>query len=165
MKKLSIIILALLVGAVYGQESKVPAQVKAKFKALHPNADEVKWDVEDNDYEVTFESEEDVDMSLLFDAKGNIIETESEIEEDDLPSAVKSSVENNFKGWELGEAAKIVRDGKTTYEAELEKGEKKIDAIFTADGKLVKKISKKENDEENEKAESGEKDEENEEEK
>jgi len=71
-------------------------------------------------------------------------------------------VENNFKGWELGEAAKIVRDGKTTYEAELEKGEKKMDAIFTPDGNLVKKISKKENDEENEKADGNENDEEDE---
>ncbi len=142
MKKLFVIVLVMLVGTVYGQESKVPSQVKAKFKILHPKADEVKWDVEENDYEVTFESEEDVDMSLLFDAKGNIIETETEIEEDDLPDAIKSSVENNFKGWELEEAAKIVRNGKTTYEAELEKDEMKIDAIFTPDGKLVRKIKK-----------------------
>ncbi len=143
----------MLVGTVYGQESKVPAQVKAKFKVLHPKADEVKWDVEENDYEVTFESEDDVDMSLLFNAKGNIIETETEIEEDDLPAAIKSSLENNFKGWELGETTKIVRDGKTTYETELEKGEKKIDVIFTPEGTIIKKTEKKEDGEENEKVE------------
>lgn len=159
MKKLLIISILFFAANVFAQEAKVPNQVKAKFKALYPNAENVKWDVEDADFEVNFEAD-DVETSLLFDSKANIVEVETELKEADLPSAVKSSVENNFKGWKLGEAAKIVRDGKTTYEAQLEKGEKKMDAIFTADGKLVKKISKKENDEENEKADGNENDEE-----
>jgi len=159
MKNLVIIALLLFVGSVFAQDVKVPAEIKAKFQALYPNVDEIRWDVEDSDFEVSFESEGDVDMSLLFNASGNIIEIETEMEEDDLPATVKSSVEKDFPGWELGEAAKIVRDGKTTYEAEIVKGEKKIDAIFTPDGKLVKKVEKAEKDEENEKAESGEKDE------
>ena len=161
MKKLLVIVLALLVGTVYGQESKVPAQIKAKFNSLYPHAEKVKWDVEKPNYEVNFEAN-DTETSLLFDAKGTIVEVETASEEDDMPEIIEKSVETNFKGWELKEGAKIVRDGKTTYEAELENGEKKMDAIFTADGKVVKKISKKENDEENEKADGNENDEEDE---
>jgi hypothetical protein len=158
MKKLLIVALVLFAGSVFAQDAKVPAEIKAKFKALYPTAENVKWDVEDTDYEVNFEAG-DVESSLLFDAKGNIIEVETALEEDDMPEAIEKSVEKNFKGWELKEGAKIVRDGKTTYEAELEKGEKKMDAIFTPDGKLVKKITKVEKDKDDEKGEKDEKEE------
>lgn len=156
MKKLIVIALLLFIGSVFAQDSKVPAEIKAKFQALYPDADEVKWDVEENNFEVSFESEDDVDMSLLFDASGSIIEIETEIEGEDLPEAVNSSIKKDFSEWDIEETAKIVRDGKTTYEAELEKGEKKMDAIFAPDGKLVKKIEKAEKDEDGEKRESGE---------
>ncbi len=161
MKKLLIVAIVLFAGSIFAQEAKVPAQVKAKFKALYPHAENVKWDVEKSDYEVNFEAD-DTETSLLFDAKGNIVEVETALEEDDMPEVIEKSVEKNFKGWELKEGAKIVRNGKTTYEAELEKGEKKMDAIFSPDGKLIKKITKVEKDDENGKSEKGEKDEQNE---
>jgi len=142
MKNLVIIALLLFVGSVFAQDVKVPAEIKAKFQALYPNVDEVKWDVEDSDFEVSFELEGDVDMSLLFNAKGNVVEVETALEEDDLPGVVEKSVENNFKGWEIKETAKIVRNGKTTFEAEFEKGDKKFDIIFSEDGTLIKKIEK-----------------------
>ena len=152
MKKLFVIALILSVGSLFAQESKVPAQTKAKFKALYPHAEKVKWDVEKTDYEVNFEAD-DVETSLLFNSKGDIVEVETALEEDDLPGVVEKSVEKNFKGWEIKEAAKIVRNGKTTFEAELEKGEKMMDAIFTPNGKLVKKTVNKEKDEKNNKDE------------
>jgi creatinine amidohydrolase/Fe(II)-dependent formamide hydrolase-like protein len=156
MKKSLIIAMVLIAGTLFAQESNVPANVKAKFKALYPHAENVKWDVEKPNYEVNFEAD-DTETSLLFNAKGNVVEVETALEEDDMPEVIEKSVEKNFPGWELKEGAKIVRGGKTTYEAELEKGEKKMDAIFSPDGKLVKKITKVEKDEENGKAEKGEK--------
>ena len=159
MKKLLVIALALFTVSLFAQDSKVPTEIRAKFQALYPSADEVTWDVEGNDFEVTFESNDDVDMSILFNNQGNIVEIETEIEEEDLPASVKNSLGKDFSAWDVEETAKIVRDGKTTYEAELEKGEKKMDAIFTADGNLVKKIEKAEKDEDGEKGESGKEDE------
>ena len=161
MKKLLIIALALFVGTIYGQQTKVPAQLKAKFNALYPHAEKVRWDVEKPNYEVNFEAD-DTETSLLFDAKGKIVEVETALEEDDMPKVIEKSVETNFKGWELKEAAKIVRNGKTTFEAELKNGEQKMDAIFTPDGKLIKKNTNVEKDEENGNSEKGKKDEENE---
>lgn len=164
MKKLLLISLILSVGSLFAQETNVPSLVKAKFNALYPHAEKVKWDVEKPNYEVNFE-DDDTENSLLFDPKGNIVEIETALEEDNMPEAIEKSIETNFKGWELKEGAKIVRNGKTTYEAELKKGEKKMDAIFTPDGKLVKKKTNVEKDEGNgksEKSEKGEKDEENE---
>ena len=159
MKKLLIVTIVLFAGTVFAQETEVPTVVKAKFQELYPKAEEVNWDVEGSNFEVSFESEEDVDISLLFDGNGNILETETEVEKKDLPAAVKESLEKDFSDWEITELAKIVSDGKTIYEAELEKGEKQIDAILSPDGKLVKKTSKDDDDEDGEKGEKKEEDE------
>ncbi len=156
MKKLLIVAIVLFAGSIFAQEAKVPSQVKAKFKALYPHAEKVKWDVEKPNYEVNFKAN-DTETSLLFNAKGNIVEVETALEEDDMPGVIEKSVKKNFPGWELKEGSKIVRNGKTTYEAELKKGKKRMDAIFTPGGKLVKKIANVEKDEENGKAEKGEK--------
>ena len=60
--------------------------------------------MEENDFEVSFEAEDDVDMSLLFSANGTIIEIETEIEKEYLPAAVKSSLQKDFSEWNVEEA-------------------------------------------------------------
>ena len=156
MRSLVILLFTLFIGTAFAQN--VPAAAKAKLKALYPEAESVKWDTEAPNYEANFEVN-DVEMSILLDAKGNLLETETGLEIKNLPAAVKASLSKAFFGYEIKEAAKIVKKGKTTYEAELKKGETKLDAIFSPNGKLIKKIEKQEKDEESEKAESGEKEE------
>ena len=154
MKSLIILLLALFVGTTFAQN--VPSAAKTKLKTLYPKAENVKWDKEGANFEANFEVN-DVEMSILVDAKGNLLETETGLEVKNLPAPVKTNLSKDFFGYEIKEAAKIVRNGKTTYEAELKKGESKLDAIFTPDGKLIKKIEKQEKGEESEKAEHSEK--------
>jgi hypothetical protein len=146
MKKLLVSAMILLVASVFGQDAKVPDQVKSKFKVLYPNAEEVKWDVEDSDFEVNFEVE-DVEISVVFNAAAEVLEVETALEKGDIPNLVKESVSKNFSDWKIEEVAKIVSRGNTTFEIELEKGEQKMDAIFKQDGTLLKKIEKVEDDE------------------
>ncbi len=156
MKSLIFLVLTIFLGTACAQN--VPAAAKAKLKALYPKAEEVKWDKEDAEFEANFEVN-DVEMSVIFDAKGNVMETETEMDEDALPKAVKEALAKDYAGYDIEEAAKIVKNGKTTFEAQIEKGETKLDAIYNEQGTLIKKIEKKENDEESEKSESGEKEE------
>jgi len=97
-----------------------------------------------------------VEMSVIFDANGKVLETETEIEKDALPAPVQEALSKDFAGYDIDEAAKIVRNGKTTFEAQVEKDENKLDAIYSAAGTLIKKVEKQEEGEESEKAESGE---------
>ena len=61
-------------------------------------------------------------MSCLFDASGNLLETESGIETSDLPKAAADYIGKNYAGQKIKEAAKIVDSKKvTTYEAEVKK--------------------------------------------
>ena len=137
---------------------QVPENVQQSLKALYPKAENVKWDKEGTNFEANFEVN-DVELSILLDAKGNLLETEKGLEVKNLPAPVKTNLSKDFFSYEIKEAAKIVRNGKTTYEAELKKGETKLDAIYSPDGKLIKKIEKQEKGEESEKAEQDEKEE------
>ncbi|CAN5608306.1 hypothetical protein BH10BAC4_BH10BAC4_14060 [soil metagenome] len=149
MKKLVIIaLLGLGVGQVNAQTIKasdVPAAVKTAFAKAYPAAKDVKWGKEDGSFEASFDHNKK-DMSVLLDVMGMIKEVETEIEKSELPKAVQETLKKDFADHKVEEAAKIVSNGVTTYEAEVEKGEKSWDLIFDANGKLLKKEPKSEKD-------------------
>lgn len=116
-------------------KSVVPsAAAKAGFQQQFPGATKVKWEKEKGDYEVNF-MDKGTEMSALIDAKGALKETESSIAAAELPAAVRTYIQANYKGQSVKEAAKIKSaDGTITYEAEVNKS----DLIFDAAGKFVK---------------------------
>ena len=66
--------------------------------------------------------------------------TETKIENSQLPKGVEKYVSDNYKGFKISEAAKIVKaNGETSYEAEVTKGKERKDLIFDANGKPEKK--------------------------
>lgn len=110
---------------------KLPQAVKTSFAKAYPHAKGVKWDKEKSDYEASFKNE-GKELSVVFDAKGNEQEIETEIK----VSALPASVQEALKGKKVKEAAEIKKGGKTYYEAQV--GSK--DLFFDASGKAVAKI-------------------------
>ncbi len=119
----------------------VPGAVHKSLVSLYPKAEEVKWDKEGANYEASFELD-DVEMSVILDAAGNVLETETEMEPDDLPAAVKTNLGKDFARYSILEAAIIIKKGKTRYEAEVKRGENILDAIYSPSGQLLEKIPK-----------------------
>lgn len=118
----------------FGQN--VPFPVKNTFKQKFPDVKKVKWDIEKNNFEASFEVNK-VDNSILFDSDGNIIETEVEIQINQLPKGVATYVNSNYKGQKIKEAAKIIdAKGNVTFEAEI-KGK---DLVFDSKGIFIKEI-------------------------
>ncbi|MDZ4809791.1 MAG: PepSY-like domain-containing protein, partial [Bacteroidota bacterium] len=75
------------------------------------------------------------EQSVLLNAQGNILETEVEIELNQLPSAVLDYIKANYKGQSVKEAAKITdANGKVSFEAEVGK----MDVLFDESGKFLK---------------------------
>ncbi|GAB4127110.1 MAG: PepSY-like domain-containing protein [Ignavibacteriales bacterium] len=136
---------------VFAQEKKVPKAVKDSFSKLYPKVTDVKWDKEGKaEYEAGFK-ENGKDVSVVFDEKGNLIETETAIQISELPKSVAPFVEKNYAGFKITEAAKIVNaKGEVTYEAEITKGKVKKDLLFDANGKPEKKDVNKEKENEKE---------------
>lgn len=117
------------------KEAEVPAPVKAKFASLYPGVKAEKWEKEGANFEAEFDQNK-VETSVLFDASGNLLETETEISPNDLPQTVKDYMAKNKPGMSIHEASKIVTAGGTvTYEVEVKDG----DYIFDANGNFLNK--------------------------
>jgi hypothetical protein len=117
------------------QKNSIPDAVKAKVTSVYPKATAVKFDKEGKEFEAGFKNE-GKEMSILMDAQGNILETETDITVADLPKNVQEYLAKNFKGKKIKEAATIV-DAKGVKKFEAEIGGK--DYLFDEKGNLLKK--------------------------
>lgn len=151
--KYFLIAILLVSFTTFAQQIKVPQSVKDSFSKLYPKVTDVKWDKEGKtEFEAGFK-ENGIDVSVVFDEKGNLKETETAIQISELPKSVAPFIEKNYDGFKISEAAKIVdAKGEVTFEAEIKKDNVKKDLLFDANGKPEKKDINKEaeNDEEDE---------------
>lgn len=137
----------------FAQQENVPKSIKDTFSKLYPKATEVKWDKENQGYEANFKLN-GKDMSIILDKDGKVMETETAIEIFQLPKGVEKYVMDNYKGFKIISAAKIVKsNGEELYEAKISKGKEKKDLYFDKNGKLEKKDVNNESENENEKDE------------
>jgi hypothetical protein len=112
----------------------VPAAAKATLARLYPGVKNAKWEKEDGNYEVGFTHQEK-QLSLVIDAKGSVLETETTIPVTALPESVRSYVTKHQAGKAIKEAAEIVdAKGRKKYEAQV--GEK--DFLFDEKGAFIK---------------------------
>ena len=143
---------AMSVSAQKSKEEKIPAEAKAGFAAKFPAAKSVKWSVEKpGEFEVDFTLNK-VEQSCLLDSKGNLLETEIEVKEGDLPQAVRATIAKDFAGYKLGEINKATdAKGVVAFEMEAVKGKDKLAIEFDVNGKLLSKAPLKEEKEKEEK--------------
>ena len=140
MKKLALMMVAAMITSLTFaqklQEKDVPIPVKTAFQKNFPQAKVEKWEKEGINFEAEFELNKS-EQSVLFDAQGDIIETEIEIEISELPNRILDYVKKNYIGQSVKEAAKITdTKGTLTYEVEI----KGMDLLFASNGKFVKEI-------------------------
>ena len=65
-------------------------------------------------------------------------ENEQKLTMTELPAAVQKTIQDNLGGGTVTETAKETKDGKTYYEAEVQKsGGEKVEIKVTEDGKLI----------------------------
>lgn len=138
-KSMLLVAFAMVVSLGFSQKVKsadVPVVVRNAFEKQYPTAKEVTWDKEKNQYEASFDLNK-IDQSVLMDDAGKIVETEVEIEMNQLPKGVLDYVKKNYKGASVKEAAKITdSNGIVTYEAEI----KGVDLLFDSNGKFIKEV-------------------------
>ncbi|NOX86420.1 MAG: hypothetical protein GXO86_10745 [Chlorobi bacterium] len=128
------------------EQEKVPEKIKAAFNQKFPGAKEVDWDMEKNNvWEAEFEMNEK-EMSATFDQNGKWLETETEIEEDELPAAVKETLNSQFKDYEVDEAEYVESPETSGYEIELEGNKKEFEVLIGKDGKVLKREKEEEDD-------------------
>jgi hypothetical protein len=127
--------------------TEIPDQVKKAFTAKFPTATDIKYEVEDKDFEVSF-TEKGVEMSANFDAAGKWLETETEMDVSALPKEITGSVTKNFPGFKISEADRVEAPGTgQTYELDLIKNKEGIEVQMNPKGDILKKTPVNEDEE------------------
>lgn len=146
MKNLMVLVLAFtfLSSAAFSQKNP-PENVKKEFLKKYAAAQSVKWDSEEkNEWEADF-SMDGKKMSAVFDDSGKWIESETTITEKELPAPVVSTLNKDFQGYKKG-SIDIFEDTRIKgFEISLKKGDKSLEVIIDANGKVVKKEEGEEN--------------------
>lgn len=132
---ITIIMLSFVSFAQKTKEQNVPQVIKNALIERFPNAKNVKWDKEENNFEASFKYN-NIDNSILFNANGKVIETEIAINVNQLPEKALQYLNDNFKNKKIKETAKIINEkGDTIYEAEI----KGNDLFFDENGNFITK--------------------------
>ena len=150
MKKLILPILMLLAIGTYSEcysQVKVPEKVTKAFSKKFPNAQKVKWGMENADeYEADFVNN-GRQISANFKTNGKWVETEQDISASALPGEIHNAVMHDYKGVEIKGAAHVWNPNGERYEIDAEVKEKNMELVYSASGKLLTHSVTKDNDE------------------
>ena len=122
------------------QLRKVPADVTEAFKTKFPAAKNVEWKDKLTAFLASYEKD-GVKYQSKFNSKGEWLQTEKEIEEDDLPAEVKDGLsKSKFTEWKIKSVAEIENNNNDIqYRLFVRKsGIEKKYLYFDKDGKLIK---------------------------
>lgn len=134
MKKLFFPLFALLTISASAQKPNVPDAAKKAFAKSCPGISKVTWEKEDGNFEASFEQNGN-QLSVIYDAKGAMLESEIEMKAADLPAGIIAYMKEHYKGVSIKSGAKITKaNGTINYEAAI-KGK---DVLFDAGGKFLK---------------------------
>src|SRR5690554_3791326 len=126
--------------ALYAQdvpESQVPSAIVNNFKKDFPNASDVEWERKGEQYKVEFETGRDVDHDAWYSASGELARHIEEIAVADIPDVVQNAIKNEFPGYRIDDAKRMVEKGVESYKVEVEKDKEELDVVFSKEGKLL----------------------------
>jgi hypothetical protein len=125
----------------------VPAAVKQSFSKMYPEVKEVKWEMEDKNFEAEFKKNKE-ELEAVFTPEGIFVQSEKELgSTNDLPKEVLASLYKEFAGYKFSDVEWIeTADKKVQYEVSAEKGELEYDLLYDKNGVLLKKTEEKEDE-------------------
>ncbi|MGB3182374.1 MAG: PepSY-like domain-containing protein [Cyclobacteriaceae bacterium] len=111
---------------------------RATFEQKYPDAKDVDWNTDSNDYyEAEFE-QDDEKYRADFEQDGTWIETENSIDYDDLPEAIQEAVKRDYDPDDITEVEQVdhAKKGKF-YDVEFKDKGKNKDVEYREDGSVI----------------------------
>lgn len=119
---LALIICTCIISSVFGQKissDKVPSLVTAKFSTMYREIGVINWEKENGNYEANF-SNNGLETSVIIDAKGNLVETETAFGFNSLPKPAQDYTSKYYPDVKATGIFKIVdAAGVISYEIEI----------------------------------------------
>ena len=119
---------------------EVPSVVRNSFRTEFPDAIEIEWENEKENYEVEFEIN-NVDYAVCFDKAGSLLMQKQDIAADYLPIAVIKTLRQDFPNYEIDDVEMVKKEDATYYQLELEGKLLDKNEIFSSDGQATTEIN------------------------
>lgn len=129
----------------------LPAAVLAAFEKSYPKAVIQGVGSEKEDSAAYFEVESidgAVKRDILYATDGTVHEVEESVTMKDLPEAARQSISKDYPHEKIDRVEKITRGSEMTFEVKIGKGKEKMEIVFDAAGKTIKKENKGKEDSE-----------------
>lgn len=123
---------------------EVPDNILNAFNNEYPNAMEVEWEKEGDEYEVEFEIDE-VEREITYDMQANIVETGIDVSEDELPANTLTYISENYAGYEIDDADEVENGDMSYFEVEIENDQQEIELLFNLQGDFVREVEVEKN--------------------
>lgn len=117
-------------------DAEIPTEVTAAFQEMYPNVGAADWEKDGDDFVVEFMSA-GKEHQVEFNANGNVLETEVEINPADLPQSITADVATRYNGAVIEEAEMETEDGVVTYEVEVSVNGSEVEAEYDANGVFI----------------------------
>ena len=142
MKRLFFVVLGIfmLAQGLNAQIRKIPAAVTESFKNKYSTATNVEWKDRLTSFVATFEAD-GKKHDAYFDDDGSWKQTDTRIEEEELPEAVRDGFEKSkYTEWKIDRVERIEKnDNNVEYRIQVKKGDiQKKNLTFSNEGKLLK---------------------------
>lgn len=119
---------------------QVPKAVRASIEREVGQTEIRKIERTDEDGVVAYEvdlREKSGKRELVFDADGALLSAEEELGLQDVPEAVRKTIQQQAAGGKVEDVEKITEKGRVTYEAEVTKAHRTRELTIAADGTLI----------------------------
>lgn len=125
-------------------DSTTPEVVKKTFQTKYPGEDDPDWEKDDHgNWESHFKMD-GISYRADFSPDGAWIETETSIDKDDLPQAIKDIIKAKYPDDEITEVEKVMHHSKGTfYDVEFKQKGKNHDVEFDPSGKVIGETNRK----------------------
>lgn len=142
-----IVIVAFSFGNSARAQKKIPDSVKKSFAKKHADIKEVRWQMEEGNFEGQFK-QDGGEYTAVFSVEGEWIETAQKLRPRDLPKEVSAAAKENYSSYSIVEAEKVVSATEGDfYELKLKKGSGLLELKVFSDGKMAVEELETEDDE------------------
>lgn len=117
-------------------ENQVPSLVVNALKLEFSNTTDREWEKSDEFFIVEFEKE-DVDYTAKLNSKGEILKYKYEVNNEQLPEAVKKSISLTQPDAEIDDVDLLFIDNKEYYQIEIEKSFKDLKKVVDLKGQVT----------------------------
>ncbi len=121
------------------QNVETPSVVLNTFQSKFPDAQDIEWEKDQENFEVEFEIDQ-IEHTALINREGNLLKRKNEIEISDLPEVVLQNLQANYEVDKIDDIETLYLEQSIFYQIEIENTFSSKKIIFNQGGEIAQGI-------------------------